>query len=179
VSRPAVRAAPALPSLLAAAALAVGCGAGGERDCPGETVGTFLLEATLRSASCAVDPPGGYAALLPATTFQVRATVAFAARGTTAALCTGRRLADHFLGTHAGDDLEVTLASTGAALSGCSPGCAVAVLQTIRGTVLRDGTGAAVGFAGTLTDQAGGLADASCGACLTPCVATWALGGAP
>jgi hypothetical protein len=96
-----------------------------------------------------------------------------------AALCLERGLAEPLLGAREGDALDVAAPPRPAALDGCA--CDLRVAERIRGAVLREGTGGAVGFAGELVDDlapAGGLpacAAADGEVCLAPCRIRWQL----
>ena len=166
-----------LPLALAALAALCACSSSRSQECPGEEVARLRLTGALVEAACAVDPAGGYAALVPAT-LTLDLTFSFDAAGG-AALCNGKALAAPLTGTHDGDALVVSLETTGGVLSGCASTCAVTTDQQVAGSLLRDGTGAVIGFSGTLTDRQAATASATCGACTTPCTATWALATAP
>ena len=170
-----------LPAALALAALAAGCTEDPPR-CPGLVEGTFLVQATRTAVACAAGAPatsGGLDDLYPPA-FTFDATVAFAAEGTGAAICTLRRLAAPLTGTHQGDDLSVALEAGGAILTACSATCAVTVRQELTGTLARDpGSGAATGLDGVLVDRATAAAGVDCGPCTAPCQATYALALAP
>lgn len=169
---------PAHLALALALALA-GC-SGDPPRCPGIAEGVFTLVATRTEVACAAGAPAdGFDGLYPPS-FTFTATVAFAAEGNGAAVCTLRRLFEPLTGTHQGDQVAVALESAGAVLGQCSAACAVTVRQELTGTVARDpGTGAATGFDGTLVDRATAAAGVDCAPCTPPCQATYALAPAP
>jgi len=114
----------------------------------------------------------------------VRAVVAFGVADETAALCLQVPGAVPYLGTRAavagGDELQVSLDTGGAVLSACASTCAVTVHHEVTGLLARDpGTGAVTGFTGQSVEAASATASAACGACVTPCTATWTLAQAP
>ena len=169
---------------LAMALLGAGCTGPSAADCPGTDLGTLHLAGTLSTSSCAAGAPAaGMGALYPATV-GVDAVFAYSATGSGAAVCLVRTGALPFQGTRTagggGDQLDVSVDTTRAVLLPCSAACAVAVQQTISGTLTRDGvSGAPTGFTGTLTEVASGAALSDCGPCTLPCGATWAITGAP
>ena len=179
--RPRHRLRPLALALASLAALAVACAEDPPR-CPGRAEGAFQLVATRTDVSCAAGAPattGGLDDLYPAT-FTFAATVAFAAEGTGAAVCTLRRLSAPLTGTHQGDLVTVALETGGAVLTACSAACAVTVRQELAGTLARDpGTGLATGFTGTLVELATAAGGVDCGPCTPPCQATYALAPAP
>jgi hypothetical protein len=145
------------------------------RDCPGTSQGTFQVNATLASAACASEPAGfSYGNLVPSSLLPT-VTLTFSDFGAGAALCQGRAGADPLIGTYAGNTISVSVVTTQAALGGCDPACLVSIRQEVDAQVVRGGAGAAIGLTGTLTDTAIADASASCGACVTPCVASYTL----
>lgn len=113
-----------------------------------------------------------------------RAVVAFGVADASAALCLQVPGAVPYLGTRTaeagGDALDVSLETGGAVLSACASTCAVTVHHQVTGLLARDpGSGAVTGFTGQSVETASATASAACGACVTPCTATWTLAQAP
>jgi hypothetical protein len=164
-------------ALAAALGAALACSSATPEECPGQLIGTFSMQGTLVSASCAAGPPAGYAALVPGTV-SFTATLAYDPATQAATLCVPRRLATRFLGTRTGDHLAVSTTDGGAVLGGCSPVCAATVLESVEGDLSRDATGQVTAFTGTLADHASDAGPAgSCGACQLPCEARYAITG--
>jgi hypothetical protein len=170
----AVPAARRLPlAALALAALLAGCErAAGPGPCPGEPQARLELRATLVEGELCAGAIGVERAL------RLPATIAFAAPDE-AALCPDRALAEPLVGARAGDAVDVAAPARAASVEGCA--CSVVVVERVRGTLVRDAAGAAVGFEGELVDElaaAGGLpacAAAPGEACAVPCVLRWRL----
>ena len=164
-------------TLLAAALLA--CDSPRPQSCAGDRVGTFHLRGDV-----VVVPDAGCPFASPPVDFT--ATLAFGSE-TSARLCVERPDAEPLLGTHDGD--HVSLSSDAGAANVPSCACAVTVTESVVGDVLRDDGGAAIGFAGELTDRMDPTdAGASCerdagpGAlpqCGVPCAVRWQLTKSP
>jgi hypothetical protein len=169
-----------MTALLAIGAAATACSGPARVDCPGTNLGSIALTGTLTAASCAAGAPAaGIDALYPATV-SAAGTLAYASQGSGAAFCLARLGTEPFLGTHAsatgGDEVSVTLDTSGAVLAACDPGCAVTVHQSLSFLVALDPvSGAPTGTTGTLTETASPTAGATCGPCTLPCSASWAL----
>ncbi len=172
------RLAPALLVLLAA-----GCNERREpATCPGTPVASLSFSGTRVLVTClAGEPAAGINALYPATV-SFTGAVSSAADGVGAWLCPARAGAEPLVGSLVADLLDVSLDTRGALLATCSAGCAVTVHQQVTGTLQRGPGGAAVGFTGTLLDQAtldASVPGANCTPCTAPCQATYALAGLP
>jgi hypothetical protein len=176
---------PARPSrrvALLAVALAASIGACGTSDpdaCPGLAIGTFAFDGVRDLA-----PGTGGAPACPPDTGYGDGPIAF--RGTLssdpqtlgAAFCSGRALAANLFGQRTGDAVDVEASTAGAVLGGCGATCAAELTVILRGTVLRDGTGAVSGFQGEYVERMARLAG-DCGACPLPCDARYDVTGAP
>lgn len=162
---------PRLLRILGLALLVAGCErAAGPGPCPGDPQARLQLRATLvEGANCAAA-----AALAGALTIPV--AIAYPATGE-AALCPERSLAEPLLGARDGDALDVAAPARPTSLAGCS--CALQVVERVTGTVARDASGGAIGFAGELVnDLAPAVGAASCTggeACAAPCRIRWTL----
>ncbi len=163
--------------LLPVALLAAGCSAAGP-GCPGQPVATLQFQAALAGSSCGGAPSAAYANQLPAS-FAFSATLAYAAQGSAAALCTGRVDSSPLVGTRSGDAISVLVDTSQAALAGCSSTCAVSVEQLVTGTLSRDAAGTPTGFTGTLVETDTAAPGADCAPCTSPCQATWTLAATP
>lgn len=171
------------PALLLLPLLAAGCNQEAEGfPCPGTPVTTLAFSGTLSQVSCAAGAPAaGTNALFPVKV-DFSGTVTSYSSGAAAALCVIRPNAEPLTGTRVADDIDVSLETRGALLSGCNPLCAVTVRQQVAGTLQRDPGGAPSGFTGTLVDeetQDPAVAGADCTPCTTPCRATYALSALP
>jgi hypothetical protein len=161
----------ALP-LVAVALLAACERAPGPGPCPGAPQARLELRATLVEGSLCAAAAG----VTDSLTLPV--TIAFPAPEE-AAVCPERALAEPLVGSRTGDVLEVASVPRSASLRGCA--CSLQVLERVSGTVLRDASGAAVGFSGELVDDlvpTGPLP--ACAAapgelCPAPCRVRWAL----
>jgi hypothetical protein len=134
------------------------------------------------ATACQGEPPGGWAALVPATLAPFGITFSADPESPTTAACTDRHLADVFLGTRTGDHLEVATTTDGAVLGGCSPTCAAQVEHRITGDLVRGPDGQVTGFTGELAEIASLPASAdpkTCAPCLLPCTARYTLTTAP
>jgi hypothetical protein len=172
------RLAPALLVLLAA-----GCNQPSEpATCPGGPVASLSFSGTRVLVTCtAGEPAAGINALYPATV-SFTGTISAASDGVGAWLCPARGGAEPLVGSLVANLLDVSLETRGALLAPCSGGCAVTVHQQVIGTLQRATGGAAIGFTGTLLDQAtldATVPGASCSPCTAPCQATYALAGLP
>jgi hypothetical protein len=160
--------------LLAVLLLAAACSGGGEDACPGEPVGSFLLEVSAPEgaapSACAAEP---VAPTLIVSRFEARLTAEPAAAGSSpAALCPGGRAATYY-GSRAEDGTYTLEASSGlAVLDRCGPNCAVSATESVTGAVAGEGPTAT--FTGTLVERFEYLAG-QCGACVFPCAATYTL----
>jgi hypothetical protein len=185
--RPPLAAAPALAAALLA------CASSKESSCPGQAVATLTFAAALpdpaappasispglpATACQGGTPPGGYAALVPASV-AFTATLALDPASTGAALCKTDALASPLLGERAGETFDVSLVSTGAVLAGCDPNCGVVLTERVHGTLATDPASGALSFSGYLWDHAEEAAspEESCGGCALPCDAVYALTG--
>jgi hypothetical protein len=171
------------PALLVLPLLAAGCSPALETfPCPGDPVATLDFSGTLTLVSCAAGAPAaGVNSLFPAKV-DFSGTVSYVGSSSTAALCVLRPNAEPLVGTQVTDQLDVSLETRGALLSGCNPLCAVTVHQQVTGTLQRDPGGVPTGFTGTLLDREtldGTVAGADCTPCTTPCQATYALSALP
>lgn len=144
------------PTTIAALALAL---AACERStalpaCPGDVqvrlqLATALadVEGSAACAAAALPRDANGAIVVPGPT---PAALSFTAADG-AAVCVERTLADPLLGTRTGDVLTVAAPPEAVAVTAC--GCAVNVVERLAGTILRDASGAAVGFQGELVDE--------------------------
>jgi hypothetical protein len=194
---------------LAALAGPAGCKSGQIiEDCPGTDVVLLSLVATRTTAACQGDtaPADGDAAcaasqipshcqlerpvpsccfdgLFPVTrAFQ--ATIAYGALDASAAFCLPVPGASPYVGTRTsvgtGEQLSVSVETSGAVLASCSSTCAVTVLHSVTGLVEHAVAGGPVtGFTGELVEAASPTPASSCTPCTAPCTATWALGPPP
>jgi hypothetical protein len=162
---------------LAALVLAAACSDGVENDCPGEPVGSLLLEVSAQAgaepSACAAEPPVADPPTLVVARFAARLTTEGSATGSaSAALCPGGRAATYY-GARAEDGTYTLEASSGlAVLDRCGPNCAVSVTERVIGAVT--GEGATATFDGTLVESFEYLAG-QCGDCALPCAATYSL----
>jgi hypothetical protein len=161
-------------SALACAALLLvaACERAAERaPCPGDQQVRLQLRGSLvEGISCA------NVARVPRE-FELPAVVSYPAAGE-AALCLERDLAEPLLGAREGDAIDVGSAAQPAALAGCA--CDLRVVERVRGTVIRDAGGAAVGFEGELVDVISPTGASTCPpvegeVCLAECVIRWQL----
>lgn len=164
-------------SLLAALLLAAACSRGTEDACPGEPVGSFLLQVSVpegaEPSACAAEPPPSDPPTRVVATFAARLNAEPSAAGSSpAALCPGGRAATYF-GTRAPDGTYTLEASSGlAVLERCGSNCSASASQRLTGSVA--GEGASATFTGTLEERFDYLAG-DCGACVLPCAATYAV----
>jgi hypothetical protein len=162
---------------LVALVVAAACSGGGEDACPGEPVGSFLLEVSAPEdaapSACTAEPPVAEPPTRIVASFEARLTTEASATGSTpAALCPGGRAATYY-GARAADGTYALEASSGlAVLERCGPNCAVSVTEQVIGVVA--GEGAAATFSGTLVERFEYLAG-QCGDCPLPCSATYSL----
>ncbi len=110
--------------------------------------------------------------------------IAYGPQEAAAAVCLPRPKDSPLLGTHAaaagGDELAVSLDTSGAVYGACAAACAVTVHQALTGLLARDPvSGAATGFTGQLVEVGSATAAAACAPCAAPCTATWAVATAP
>jgi hypothetical protein len=171
------------PACLLLTLLAAGCSQSVESiPCPASPVAFLHVQGLLTQVSCAGGAPAaGVNSLFPSTV-DFYGTVTFAPGGSTAALCLASPGAEPLVGTRTADQVDVSLTTTGALLSGCDAACAVTVAQRVTGTLQRDPGGAPTGFTGELQDVETldpAVPGAACGPCATPCQATYALTGLP
>jgi hypothetical protein len=165
----------------AAAAALLACGHSGADACPGTAIGSFVFAGT---RDLAPDPAEPAVPACPAETGYGEAPIAFSGTLSSdpqtggAAFCSGRALAATLFGGRTGDAVDVQTTTGGAVLGGCGGACATELTATLRGTVLRDATGAATGFDGTYTERMR-RTDGDCGACPLPCDARYDVTGAP
>lgn len=166
--------------VLAALVLAAACSSDGEEACPGEPVGTFLLEVSVPEGAspsvCAAEPPVTDPPTRVVARFRARLTGEASAGGAPAALCPGGRAATYY-GSRAADGTYSLEASSGVAvLERCGASCAVSATEQITGAVA--GEGAAATFSGTLVERFEYLAG-PCGDCALPCAATYSITTVP
>jgi hypothetical protein len=166
----------------AALALVLGCEAGCDAPratpCPGQRVATLHFQGdpvVPESGACPFD--GGSIAFT--------ATLSYGS-ATTAFLCVDRAEAEPLRGTREGDHVYVASPAAPANVKDCA--CAVQVIESVDGGVLRV-DGGATGFAGELTNEIappdGGASGGACelpdggAGCGVPCELRWKLSGTP
>lgn len=164
-------------ALLAALLLAAACSGDAEDACPGEAVGSFLLEVSVpegaEPSACRAEPPATEPSTRVVARFAARLTAEPTEAGTSpAALCRGGRAATYY-GARAEDGTYSLEASSGlAVLDACGPNCSVSATARVTGAVAGAGPDAA--FSGTLEERFEYRAG-DCGSCALPCVATYGL----
>jgi hypothetical protein len=162
--------------------------------CPGAKVATFNFTACIAvggltdggpscdggGSTCPFGPPAGGAVLNPAS---FTASLYWDPGGSAAALCIDQPHAEPHLGTHDGDAFDASYLDVGALVTVDGGSCAVNVLETISGEVLRSDGGAVTGLVGELRNDvslAGGESpDGGTADCGLPCTIRYRLDGAP
>jgi hypothetical protein len=164
--------------------------------CPGTKVATFNFTACIADggvlsdggpvcdgggSTCPFGPPAGGAVLNPAS---FTASLYWDPGGSAAALCIDQPHAEPHLGTHDGDAFDASYQDVGALVTVDGGSCAVNVLETISGEVVRSDGGAVTGLAhGELRNDVspadGGLPDGGVTDCGLPCTIRYQLDGAP
>jgi hypothetical protein len=163
---------------LSLALLAAACSREADDTCPGEEVGTFLIEVSIPEDAatplpiCSAPLPGTPGSRVVAT---VEATIAVESSTLPvrpAALCVERPLAATYFGSRDADGNYTLGASSGIALlTGCGENCSAVATETLTGAIVDDGSGPR--FTGTLVERF----DARAGdcSCALPCTATYTL----
>jgi hypothetical protein len=169
-----------VPRALAAALalLLASCTEESEEACPGEVVSQLAFAGASVAAGQlgeGLDPEPALtdcsAAMAFPPTLAFGASLAVDGTGSAGALCRGDGAV--LFGTRIGDRWVVEESSDGAVLGGCDPTCAARSRVVVAGDLDPGRTS----FSGALVEQltaAGG----SCGACVLPCAARYALTGA-
>jgi hypothetical protein len=136
---------------LAAAALLAGCELYAVPDpfpCQGTKAATLNFSGTLRPNTCLAEvAQGANTSLFPFT-----GTLYLEADGG-ARLCREQPHAVPLVGTHAGDAVDVSHRNEGGLIQACT--CALEVVETLRGSILRADGGPPTGFDGGLTSAVG------------------------
>jgi hypothetical protein len=162
------------------------CTSDSEQVCPGEPVaslsftGTYVRQGAL-DPSLDPDPAAADCELAlgyPEVLEPFGGVVSTDPEAGTAAFCRAADRAQPLYGTLASGRLSVETATDGAVLgSPCAAGCVATLALSVRGTFT--GSGADLRFDGAVVERLAVRAGSTCGGCVLPCAARYAVTGLP